>query len=144
MHHQFVLNKSRRALVAGTVLLSSMLSGCAGGVNVHQSGNVILISDSGFLSGDQAKISGTLTITDAGCVGLLDEQGNAFPAVWPRGTKVTASSPVVIEVPGLGAKRQGDRLSGAGGYYAVESRSALKEVADRCRWSGDVIGIYFT
>lgn len=146
VHHELMLKRPRGKLLIGSLVLSSAvasLSGCAGGVSVYESANVALIIDSGFLTGDQAAISGTLTVTEAGCVGLADQEGSTFPAVWPRGTTLTSASPVTLYVPVLGIKRQGDKISGTGGYCAVEGRTSLKEVAVRCHWGGEVIGIYF-
>lgn len=146
VHHELVLKRRRRSLITGFLLLcwaAAALSGCTSGVNVHENEDAALATDSGFLTGDQAAISGALTITEAGCVGLVDDEGNAFPVVWPRGTTLISASPLTLDLPGVGVMREGQTISGGGGYYAVESRSALEELASRCRWSGEVIGIYF-
>lgn len=80
-------------------------------------------------------------MTDAGCIGITDAQGNTYPAVWPRGTSL-ASGPA-IDVPGIGMIELGAAVRGAGGYYEVSTRPVLDEVAERCVWDGEVIGIRF-
>lgn len=140
--------RPRRTLLVTSLAISAAvaltLSGCAaGGVTIHETGKVALILDSGFQTGDQAAIVGTPTVTKAGCVGIAHAEGNAFPAIWPRGTVLINTSPATIDIPGVGRKRQGDPVTGAGGYYGAEARPVLQQIAARCDWHGEVIGIYF-
>lgn len=133
----------RFALTIVTVVtLSLVVSGCAPGVHVSEVGENAIFIDSGFLTGDQAAINGTLTVTTAACIGIASS-GKTYPAVWPRGTKLRAEDPVAIEIPGIGVKQLGDTIEGAGGFYTIDRFDALREVATRCEWSGEVIGVRF-
>ncbi|WP_460784704.1 hypothetical protein [Microbacterium tumbae] len=117
-------------------------AGCSGGVTLRGGNAATLITDDGFLTGDEAAISGTVTITQAGCVGI-SAQGTSYPAVWPRGTTAVDGTEVAIDIPGIGTKRLGDEVQGTGGYYEVDTRPVLNAVAERCDWDGEVIGIRF-
>ena len=64
--------------------------------------------------GNAAEIVGTLTTGD-GCV-LLDQDSGRFPVVWPSGTTVEGTDPLVIELPSGERVREGDRVRGGGGY----------------------------
>lgn len=97
--------------------LTALLVGC-GGINQQTVGDDELAF---FVHGLQmssdgmaAEVVGTLT-TGNGCV-LLDQDGNRFPVVWPNGTSVEGTDPLVIELPSGEELREGDRVSGAGGY----------------------------
>lgn len=127
--------------VAAAVLVP--LCGCSSGVSFLADGDVALVTDAGFLTGDEAAIHGTLIVTEAGCVGIADALGNAYPAIWPRGTTLVTASPVAIEIPGVGRRQVGDPLTGGGGYYASEGRESLAAIATRCAWTGEIIGIRF-
>ncbi|TDL45423.1 hypothetical protein [Microbacterium oleivorans] len=133
----------RVAGFAGVLAGAMLLAGCAAGVAVTAGGSATLITDAGFLSGDEALIEGTLTVAESGCVGIVAAGGETYPAVWPRGTTLVGGVDTGIDVPGVGVLRVGDAVSGAGGYYGVQSRPTLDEVADRCDWQGEVIGIRF-
>lgn len=51
------------------------------------------------------------------CVGLdLGAMGSAV-VIWPHGTEVVSSDPLVIDVPGVGHVREGDQLHGGGDDY---------------------------
>lgn len=68
--------------------------------------------------GEDAEVSGVLAAAD-GCV-LLEEGGSRFPVVWPSGTSVAGSDPLVIELPSGEQVHLGDRVSGGGGYSDPE------------------------
>ena len=126
-------------LAAGT----TPLAGCGGGVAVTDGGPAVLVTDAGFLTGDEALIRGTLAVTDAGCIGITDTQGDTYPTIWPRGTRLVDGVETAIDIPGVGVTRLGDDVDGAGGYYGTSNRPVLDDVAERCEWEGEVIGIRF-
>lgn len=68
----------------------------------------------GPAEGEDAGVSGVLAAAD-GCV-LLEEGGSRFPVVWPSGTSVAGTDPVVIALPSGEQVHLGDRVSGGGGY----------------------------
>ncbi|MDQ1126229.1 hypothetical protein QE428_001262 [Microbacterium sp. SORGH_AS 505] len=141
-----MLNPSKRRRIAMSGLLvigATTLAGCAGGVTVNDDSSVAIVTDAGFLTGDEALVQGTVSITEGGCVGITDSQGDTYPTVWPTGTRLVHGSDSAIEIPGLGVRQLGDEVSGSGGYYAVTTRPVLDDVADRCGWDGDVIGVRF-
>lgn len=112
-------------------------------MSVHESAELAVITDSGFLTGDEAAIRGTVAVTDEGCVGIADADGNVYPTIWPGGTSLAEASVATIDIPGIGSRAEGDTIEGTGGYYSATSRDALNPVADRCAWEGEVIGIRF-
>ena len=116
------------AMVAAMVVL---LAGC-GGINTQTLGEEELAF---FVHGPQipsggnaAEVVGTLT-TGGGCV-LLDQDGNRFPVVWPSGTSVETTNPLVIELPSGEQLREGDQVSGGGGYPYAETLDI--EVPEAC------------
>ena len=124
-------------------VIAATLTGCAGGVSVDESAELAVITDSGFLTGDEAAIRGTVAVTDEGCIGIADADGNVYPTIWPGGTTLADESAATIDIPGVGSRAEGDPIEGTGGYYSATSRDALSEVAERCAWDGEVIGIRF-
>ncbi|MEX1287610.1 MAG: hypothetical protein AB1Z57_06710 [Acidimicrobiia bacterium] len=64
-------------------------------------------------------MTGTLTSGD-GCV-LLVEGGNRYPVVWPSGTVVEATDPLTIALPSGDQLREGDQVSGSGGYAYADA-----------------------
>lgn len=129
--------------LALSTLIAAALTGCAGGVSVHESAEFAVVTNSGFLTGNEAAIRGTMTVTDEGCVGIADGAGNIYPAIWPAGTRLANQSEVTLDIPGVGSRSEGDAIKGSGGFYTATGREALREVADRCAWDGEVIGIRF-
>lgn len=129
--------------LALAAVVATALTGCAGGVSVHESAELAVITDSGFLTGDEAAITGTVAVTDEGCVGIANADGNVYPTIWPGGTSLADESVATIDIPGVGSRAEGDAIKGTGGYYSATSRDALNPVADRCAWEGEVIGIRF-
>lgn len=109
-------------------------------MTLNDVGDVVLVTDAGFLTGDEASIQGTVAVTHAGCIGITDTQGATYPTVWPRGTSLVDGAEIAIDIPGVGVRRLGDQVDGAGGYHGIGTRPVLDEVADRCAWEGEVIG----
>lgn len=118
------------------------LAGCSG-VSVKQSTSLVVITDAGFLTGDEALVFGELGVTETGCVGLEKSKGKVYPTIWPRGTTIVEESPVSINIPGVGIKNLGDHIEGGGGYYRTGNRPALDEVAEVCDYEGEVAGVRF-
>lgn len=59
------------------------------------------------------------------CVVLSQEEPSVrFPVVWPTGTKMLAADPLVIDTPS-GEVREGDTVTGGGGYLRPGRLSAL-------------------
>ena len=117
------------AMVAVAVLL---LAGC-GGIDTQSVGEDELAF---FVHGPQipsggnaAEIVGTLTTGD-GCV-LLDQDSGRFPVVWPSGTTVESTDPLVIELPSGERLREGERVRGGGGYPYADTLDI--DVPDACR-----------
>ncbi|AQP49516.1 hypothetical protein BW733_00350 [Tessaracoccus flavescens] len=138
----------RRSRIVGPltvcVVAAAALAGCSGGVTLNDVGDVVLVTDAGFLTGDDPSIQGTVAVTDARCIGITDTtQGATYPTVWPRGTSLVDGAGITIAISGVGVRRLGDQVDGAGGYYGVGKRPVLDEVADRCAWEGEVIGVRF-
>jgi hypothetical protein len=137
--------QSHQRLGASALLTAVVLSavGCSAGVTLREDADIAVVTDAGFLTGDDAAISGTVSLTEAGCMGITDDQGHTYPTIWPRGSALVAGSKAGIDIPGVGVKQLGERVNGAGGYYETKTRPILDEVAERCAWDGEVIGIRF-
>jgi hypothetical protein len=65
-----------------------------------------------------ARVAGVLAEAD-GCV-LLVEGANQYPVVWPSGTSVAGTNPLVIELPSGEHLEVGEHVSGGGGYFSRE------------------------
>lgn len=130
-----------RIATAATALI--FLTGCSAGVKTSSSGQdeLVLFTDAGFLSGDEAAISGTLAVTEAGCVGITTEWGEVLLTVLPRNSEIRGSSPVAVSIPGEGVLHVGDTLTGSGGFYSADTFDALDVIETRCEWSGEIVGI---
>ena len=67
------------------------------------------------------------------CVGLeLGDRGGVV-VIWPHGTKLVATDPLALEVPGLGRVAVGDEVWGGGADYDTPDPLPAIEVPDRCR-----------
>ena len=75
-------------------------------------GDVVIVKHSrpSFGGGDDALVSGSLTVDDEGCLGL-DGRVTVFP-FW---TRITSTDPVTLRVLGE-TKTLGDQVEGGGGY----------------------------
>ncbi len=112
----FVTVKTGSGCGAVALLLTLvMLSGCSGDDSAHvlQAANVAVLVGAPADGGDDAAVTGTVTIID-GCLGIDNDV-----AVWPAGTKIVEAEGPVIDVPDLGSVRVGDRVEGAGGYLSA-------------------------
>lgn len=111
------VGRHRLPLLAALAALLLALAGC-GGIDqqaVGEDGLAFFVHGPQLPSGGAgAEVAGTLMIED-GCV-LLDQDGNRFPVVWPSGTSVEATDPLTIELPSGEQLREGDQVSGGGGY----------------------------
>lgn len=110
-----------------------VLAGCGGGIDEQTvgDGDLHFFVHGGELlprGGEDAEVGGTLTTGD-GCV-MLDQDGNRFPVVWPSGTSVEATDPLVIELPSGEQLREGDQVNGGGGYPYADTLDI--EVPEAC------------
>lgn len=124
--------RHRAAVPVAVALLAGLLTGC-GGVREEQVGDGDLrffvhgrsVLPSG---GMDAQIGGTLAAAD-GCV-LFEQGGIRHPVVWPSGTSVADTDPLVIELPSGEEIGIGDQVIGAGGYLSAEDLDI--DVPDAC------------
>lgn len=120
------------AIGAALALMAGLLTGC-GGVREQTVGDDDLrffvhgrtVLPSG---GMDAQVAGALTSAD-GCV-LLERGDTRFPVVWPSGTSVAGTDPLVIELPSGEELNLGDQVSGGGGYLSPDRASI--SVPDAC------------
>lgn len=125
--------RRRRTIVPVALLLLAGLLAACGGVREQRVGDEDLRF---FVHGDEllpsdgmdAQVGGTLAAAD-GCV-LLDHGSSRTPVVWPSGTSVAGTDPLVIELPSGEELELGDQVSGGGGYLSAESLSI--DVPDAC------------
>lgn len=112
--------------------LAGLLASC-GGINEQRVGD----DDLRFFvhgravrpaGGMDAEVVGVLSVAD-GCV-LLEQDDSRFPVVWPSGTSVSSTDPLVIELPSGAQLELGGRVSGGGGYLGAASVGI--DVPDAC------------
>lgn len=76
--------------------------------------------------GETAQIRGTIEVDlDRGCVWLTSD-GRRFAVIWPAGTTATLD-PFELHLDGIeggGSAREGDHLSGGGGYASSRARAS--------------------
>ena len=114
----------------GTVLLTVVaavsLASCRDSANfLLADGTYVLLAQPGD-SGDGAKIGGTVTVIGS-CLGIDDAV-----AVWPSGTTVVGTEPLVIKVPDVGEISVGDLVEGAGGTMSSSDLPDGVVVPDEC------------
>ena len=116
----------------------AVLAGC-GGISDHTIGtdDMHFYTHSRTLrpasGGMAAEVTGALTVAD-GCI-LLEQDGSRYPVVWPRGTTVAETDPVVIELPSGAQLSLGGQVRGGGGYLKADALDI--EVPETClnEWS---------
>jgi hypothetical protein len=84
--------------------------------------------------GRQALIAGPLTLL-GDCIGI----GEAV-AIWPRGTTVLNAAPLTLQVPDLGTIQEGDKVTGAGGYFDAVTGNVEVDIPASC---GTTQGVTF-
>lgn len=137
----------RRWLSASlAIVLAAVLAGCGDGgqAEVSRGRYTIYVHDDSLLprGGDDALISGTL-VTRGGCVLVGQENGTAYPVVWPSGTSIVDDDPLTLELGSGDQVTIGASVSGGGGVSdPVEGSAGMVKVdiAQDCRSaSGEVI-----
>lgn len=137
---------SRTTGAVATLLLAGLITAC-GGVSEQrveidgQRDEVTdqLIGDDGLRffvhgrtilpsGGMDALVSGALAAAD-GCV-LLEQGEGRYPVVWPSGTSVAGTDPLVIELPSGDQVHLGDEVGGGGGYLSADRLGI--DVPDEC------------
>lgn len=121
-------NKSLRrdlaALAVTLTVLVPMLAGCAGisGQTVGDSDLHVFVHDRTLgppSGGMAAEVTGALGAA-SGCV-VLDQDGDQYPVVWPSGTEVADTDPLVIELPSAEQLQLGEQVRGGGGYLKADT-----------------------
>jgi hypothetical protein len=125
--HQY---RPKITVAAAGAAIAVLLTACGGvrtqvvGDGLHVYVHNRTISSGGL----DALIVGTL-VTDDGCV-LLAEGESRFPVVWPSGTSIAGTDPLVIELPSGEQVNLGDDVQGSGGYLDPEGLEI--EIPDDC------------
>lgn len=93
-----------------------LLCSCGGDAGALRSGDtyVIIGSDDGTNRAGVG-VSGTVAVSGK-CLGI-----DSAVTIWPPETRIVSDEPLVIEVPGLGRIKVGDRIKG-GGYASKPSK----------------------
>ena len=124
--------RSRATVPLALAVLTGLLAGC-GGANEQRLGDDDLrffvhgrtVLPSG---GIDALVVGALTVAD-GCV-LLEQDGSRSPAVWPSGTSVAGTDPLVLVLPSGERLALSDQVTGGGGYLSPDHVGI--DVPDEC------------
>jgi hypothetical protein len=92
----------------------------------------------------QALVIGTLGHdAETGCL-FLEQDGRAYPVVWPHGT-VANDEPLRLVVSGNAVVTVGDRVEGAGGYLSSTTLTQIDPEAvpsAACLTAGDEIAVF--
>jgi hypothetical protein len=132
----------RRFAITGTLAALMVVLAACGGIDqraVGDDGLAFFVHGLQMSSGGMdAMVLGTLTTAD-GCV-LLDQDGNRFPVVWPHGTSVEATDPLIIELPSGEQLREGEQVSGGGGYLKAETLDI--DVPEACLNESDEVAVF--
>ena len=116
-------------VAVGSLLLSSCSMFDRGSV-IEQDGLVVLVGPKVL---DEAGVgfAGSVEVVN-GCVGL--RQGDeAWVLIWPKGTELVSSDPVVLDVPNVGTVEEGAQLSGGGAEYDSEHPMSGVDVPSECQ-----------
>ncbi len=108
--------------VLGALALSAVLAACGGQQAVSTGGYTIFVHGRSLSprGGMGALIEGRLATRD-GCVILELEDGDLwFPVVWPAGTSIASTDPLVIRLPSGEPLSEGQKVTGGGGYLKPE------------------------
>jgi hypothetical protein len=111
------MSRWRRGALVGVALLTATSCGSAkqGGV-VQQAGFTLLVAPKALNEVGVGFTSSRLSLVD-GCVGLDFDGQQSVVAIWPHGSTLVSTSPLAIDVPGLGRVEAGDELAGGGANY---------------------------
>jgi len=100
------------------------------------------VSDSGPTRSETNELTRTVVLTgmsarDAFVRGRLTTVGNCAgigdsPVIWPRGTVAVEESPLVLQIPGIGEVRVGDRLQGHASILDASTDYLSVEVPKSC------------
>lgn len=123
-----------RRLAASAVMLSAVLAvtGCGGihttavggdGPDFYVHGRHLLPP-----GGLDAQVGGTLAVAN-GCL-LLSADTAGYPVVWPNGTTLASTDPLIVALSSGEQVAIGERVFGAGGYLPVDSLDVA--IAEAC------------
>jgi hypothetical protein len=115
------------------------LGGCTP-INEQSRNGLRLLTASGAQPGDEALITGTVAVTDGGCVGLATA-ATIHLVIWPNGTSLEQSDLLKIRLPTGELLGEGDQVEGAGGYYT--SPREFQDQIDTCEADDEVIRVRF-
>lgn len=112
-------------IMAGLSLVGAFLLGSCGdgdgGQVLESDGRYVLTAS--FPTSNVAGVGGGGRVTMVGsCLGM---QGQVI--IWPEGTKLVASDPLTIEVPGFGRVAEGDHIEGASTHVSPPEDPAMPE-----------------
>jgi hypothetical protein len=106
----------RLSALIGGLAVTIGLVGCTG-ITSERADGLLLVRSQGEQPGDEARILGSIAVTEGRCVGLRDDEGVVRLVIWPQGTELVRSSPLLLQVARSEELSEGDAVTGAGGYY---------------------------
>ena len=114
-----------------------LLAGCSEGQITKTKDDVrIWLHEAGFASGGEDAIVGGVVAYDrgAGCM-YLESGDTRSPVIWPSGTRIVSTDPVVLS---SGGERfaVGDRVTGGGGWHDYSRHADL--IPPECRGDSQV------
>lgn len=132
----------RHRLKAGAILALSalILAGCASVAEESRDG-IQLLTATGDQPGDEALITGRITLTMGGCVGIATQDGDVHLVIWPQRTTLASTDPVEVSLPSGLTVTAGEDIEGSGGYYT--SPDELADQINLCDADAEVIRIRF-
>src|SRR5919107_4708213 len=120
----------KRCLWLGVcTLLVLTATSCGGGKVLEADGRYVLVGEKRVNEAGTG-FGGTVPLV-GDCVGL-DRGGDDVVVIWPHGTKILSTDPVVLDVPHLGRVELGDSVDGGGDDCDAEAPIPGVEVPRAC------------
>jgi hypothetical protein len=130
-----LMSPSSRAVVASLITLATagLMVGCGDADPAVLDGEgVRTFVQASKNGGDDAQITGLLTLTDNACLAVESPEGLLYVLVWPSGTTLLTGGRTGVDVPDAGAIEVGDSFEAGGGYYQPPLPDSAPAVPGEC------------
>jgi hypothetical protein len=123
-------------VLGGVSALSlSVLTACGlvgGGASVEERDDLFALVAPESVNEGGVGYGGTVEVV-GDCVGLRLSEPDPVVVIWPHGTELVSTDPVVLDVPGTGRVEEGDEVAGGGSQYDSPAPMDGVEVPEGCQ-----------